>query len=88
MTKCSFLEASNYIYKTFLPLTELKAQTEEFYARIVFYVQGARDANIIFTVSNRPNFEEDAVYEFGIDAMSTNYWSNRNNSLLAFPFVQ
>lgn len=69
VTKCKFLEASNYIYKTFLPLTELKAQTEEYYARMVFYVQGARDANIIFTVTNRPNFEQDAVYEFGMNTM-------------------
>lgn len=41
-------------------------QPEAYFARIVFYVQGARDANIIFTVTNHPNFELDNVYEFGM----------------------
>lgn len=66
ITKCNFYEASDYVYKRFISLKDISgAEQTDYLVRIVFYVQGSRDANIIFTASDRPNFEEDSVYEFG-----------------------
>lgn len=69
VTKCNFYESSEYVYRNYLDLTELRgAQPEGYLARLVFYVQGSTDASVIFTTTKTPNLEKDTVYEFSMDA--------------------
>lgn len=64
--KCAHYSISEYDYQDFTKLSDIKNSAPDGYIlRIVLYIQGSRDANIILTTSNHPNFERDFVYEFG-----------------------
>lgn len=67
VTRCLYYTNSDYDYKQFIKLTDLKGVTPEGYlVRMVFYIQGARDGHILFSVTDRPNYDRDFVYEFGV----------------------
>lgn len=66
VTKCNYYAISDYDYKQFIPLKQIRhSQPEGYLARIVFYLQGSRDGHILFSVNDHPNYERDYVYEFG-----------------------
>lgn len=67
VTKCGYYAVSNYDYKQFVKISDIKnSQPDGYILRIVLYIQGARDGNILLSTSDHPNFERDFVYEFVI----------------------
>lgn len=66
VTKCNFYSISDYDYKKFVKLSDIRnSQPDGYIARIVVYIQGARDAHVLFATNDHPNYERDYVYEFG-----------------------
>lgn len=66
VTKCNYYSNSDYDYKNFIKISDIKnSQPDGFILRIILYIQGARDGNILLATSDHPNFERDFVYEFG-----------------------
>lgn len=66
MTKCSFYSISDYDYTKFVKLSDIRnSQPDGYIARIVVYLLGARDAHILLSTTDHPNFDRDYVYEFG-----------------------
>lgn len=66
VTKCGYIAVSTYDYKNFIKISDIKnSQPDGYILRIVLYIQGARDGNILLSTSDHPNFERDFVYEFG-----------------------
>lgn len=73
VTKCNYYSSFNYDYKHFVKLSDIKnSQPDGFILRIILYIQGARDGNIILATSDHPNFERDYLYEFGKYISSAN----------------
>lgn len=68
VTKCRFYTikdaSSDYDYKGYIKISDIKnSQPDGYILRLVLFIQGARDANILLTTSNQPNFDRDFVYE-------------------------
>ncbi|XP_031619784.1 uncharacterized protein LOC116338571 [Contarinia nasturtii] len=72
VTKCGYYSISDYDYRHYVKISDIKqSQPDGYILRIILYIQGARDANILLTTSDHPNFERDFVYEIVIGG-----WSN------------
>lgn len=66
ITKCGYYSNSDYDYKQFIKISDIKnASPDGYILRIVLYIQGARDGNVLLATSDHPNYERDFVYEFG-----------------------
>lgn len=70
ITKCRFYsvksDSIDFDYKDYVKLSDIaNSQPDEYFLRVVLFIQGGRDANILLTTSNQPNFERDFVYEIG-----------------------
>lgn len=66
VTKCGYYSISDYDYRHFVKISDIKnSQPDGYILRIVFYIQGARDGNVLLATSDHPNYERDYVYEFG-----------------------
>lgn len=59
-------DAIDYDYKDFIKINSIKnSQPDGYILRIVLFIQGERDANVLLALSDHPNYERDTVYEFG-----------------------
>lgn len=66
VTKCGYYSISDYDYRHYIKISDIKdAQPDGYIVRLIFYIQGARDGNVLLATSDHPNFERDFVYEFG-----------------------
>lgn len=66
VTKCAYYSNSDYDYKQFVKISDIKnSQPDGYILRIILYIQGARDGNVLLSTSDHPNYERDFVYEFG-----------------------
>lgn len=66
VTKCNFYAISDNEYKKFVKLSDIRdSQPDGYIVRIVVYILGPRDAHILLTTNDHPNYERDYVYEFG-----------------------
>lgn len=66
ITKCGYYTISDYDYRHFVKISDIKgSQPDGYILRIIIYIQGARDGNILLATSDHPNYERDFVYEFG-----------------------
>lgn len=64
LVDCDYYEAYENNYTLFEPLTNLpNSQPDGYIARFPLYAIGARDAHIILTETNTPNWEKDWTYE-------------------------
>lgn len=64
LVDCDYYEAYENNYTLFEPLTNLpNSQPDGYIARFPVYAIGARDAHIILTQTNTPNWETDWAYE-------------------------
>lgn len=68
VTKCRFYsvkpDSADYDYKDYIKTSDIaNSQPDGYILRLVLFIQGGRDANILLTTSNQPNFERDFVYE-------------------------
>lgn len=71
VTKCGYYSISDYEYRHFVKLSDIKnSQPDGYILRIIIYIQGARDGNILLATSDHPNYERDFVYEIG------KYWQS------------
>lgn len=71
VTKCAYYTNSDYDYKQFVKISDIKnSQPDGYIIRIILYIQGARDGNVLLSTSDHPNFEKDFVYEFGNTAFN------------------
>lgn len=65
LVDCDYEEVYENNYTLFEPLANMKdSQPDGFIARIPVYAIGARDAHIILTTSNSPDWQKDWAYEF------------------------
>lgn len=70
VTKCRLHtvkeDAADYDYRDYVKVSDIaNSQPDGYILRIVLFIQAERDANILLTTSNPPNFERDFVYEIG-----------------------
>lgn len=70
VTKCRLYsikyDSADYDYKDYVKISDIaNSQPDQYILRLVLFIQGGRDANILLTTSNQPNFERDFVYEIG-----------------------
>lgn len=88
VTKCGYYSSLNYDYKFFVKISDIKnSQPDGYILRIVLYIQGARDGNILLATSDHPNFERDFVYEFGkLEHKKTTYFHIKMLFKLSFSF--
>lgn len=62
--QCELHEEKDYVYKKLLPINSITyGQQEGYMVRLSFYVIADRDAHIIFTTSDQPNYATDSAYE-------------------------
>lgn len=67
-------DTADYDYKDYIKISDIRnSQPDNYILRIVLFIQGGRDANILLTTSDHPNFERDFVYEIG--KLHTKFWS-------------
>lgn len=65
MVDCEYFDSFENNYTLFEPLTNIEdSQPDGYIARFAFYALGSRDAHIILTDTNKPNWEKDWAYEF------------------------
>lgn len=66
MSKCKWYEAWENEYKQFHKLSDIKdSQPEGYLVKLPLYVFGPRDAHIVLSQTDKPNWETDSVYEIG-----------------------
>lgn len=70
VTKCRFYsikyDTADYDYKDYVKLSDIKnSQPDGYILRILLFIQGGRDANILLTTSTQPDWNRDLVYEIG-----------------------
>lgn len=66
VTKCNFYSISDNDYKKFIKISDIRnSQPDGYIVRIVLYILGPRDAHVLLTTNDHPNYERDYVYEFG-----------------------
>lgn len=64
--QCKQYEEWDDNYRTLMELKEVPgSQPDGFLVRFPFYALAERDAHIVFTTSNNPDWIGDEVYEFG-----------------------
>lgn len=70
VSKCKYYTNPKYEYKDFVKLSDLpSSQPKGYQARIVFYAQGTRNAHVILSPTNKPDFKRDNMYEFGMERL-------------------
>jgi len=69
VNKCKWYEAWENEYKQFHKLSDIKdSQADGYLVKLPLYVFGARDAHIVLSATDKPNWEADNVYEIVIGA--------------------
>lgn len=62
--KCQVREERNYDYKKLMKISDFPGiQPKGFLVRLPFYALAARDAHIVFSPIEEPNWTRDYVYE-------------------------
>lgn len=62
--ECTRYEEKEYEYRNFTRISEIhNGQQDGYVVRFTFYAIADRDAHIIFTTNDHPNFRTDNVYE-------------------------
>lgn len=64
MVDCDYYKATENKYELFEPLSSIaNSQPDGYIARFPIYALGARDAHIVLTQSDKPDWEKDSAYE-------------------------
>lgn len=65
-SKCALSKTKDDKYKYFIHISDIiNPSAANYILRMVFYAQSGRDASILLSTSNHPDYERDDVYEFG-----------------------
>lgn len=66
ISKCKWYEAWENEYKQFHKLSDIKdSQPDGYLVKLPLYVSGARDAHILLSPTDKPDWDADNVYEIG-----------------------
>lgn len=81
---CTRYEESDYEYRNLTKISNIHYGKQEGYVvRLAFYALADRDAHIIFTTNDLPNFQTDFAYEI---CELYDLYKNKINKLIAFNF--
>lgn len=70
VNKCKWYEAWENEYKQFHDLADIKdSQVDDYLVKLPLYVQGSRDAHILLSATDKPNWATDYAYEIGINLL-------------------
>lgn len=79
VAKCKWYEAWENEYKKFHKLSDIKdSQPDGYLVKLPLYVHGSRDAHILLSATDKPNWETDNVYEIG------EYYAGYSNAVRNF----
>lgn len=67
VNKCKWYEAWENEYKQFHKISDIKdSQADGYLVKLPLYVFGDRDAHIVLSATDKPNWDADNVYEIGM----------------------
>lgn len=77
-TRCTYYSNFDYDYKKFIKIGDINhSQPDGYVVRMILYLMGERDAHVLLTMNDHPDFERELVYEFGKVPSSLDYRNAR-----------